>query len=44
MMWPHSYDLPLVIANVEPFYIAKYPITNAQYAVYLNETGHEPPI
>lgn len=28
--------------QVDDFYIAKYPITNAQYAVYVNATGKKP--
>ncbi len=31
-----------VMVDVDSFYIAKYPVTNAQYAVYVNETGRKP--
>jgi formylglycine-generating enzyme required for sulfatase activity len=31
-----------LVAQVEPFYMAKYPITNAQFAVYMSETSREP--
>jgi formylglycine-generating enzyme required for sulfatase activity len=30
------------VESVEAFYISKYPITNAQYMVYVQETGQEP--
>lgn len=31
--------VPIHVTTVDPFYMAKYPITNAQYATYLQETG-----
>ncbi len=29
--------------NMPPFYIGEYPVTNAQYALFIRETGHRPP-
>ena len=35
---------PLQIARLEEgFFISRYPVTNAQYAHFVAETGHEPP-
>ncbi|MBA3873674.1 MAG: SUMF1/EgtB/PvdO family nonheme iron enzyme [Anaerolineae bacterium] len=31
-----------IIVEVEPFYIAKYLVTNEQYAIYVRETGRKP--
>ncbi len=42
MRWSGDPAIPEQTVTVEPFYIAKYPITNAQYAIYVNETGRIP--
>lgn len=42
MRWSGDPAIPEQTVTVEPFYIAKYPITNAQYGVYVNETGRIP--
>lgn len=31
------------IVEQDTFWIARYPVTNAQYAFFVNETGHTPP-
>jgi formylglycine-generating enzyme required for sulfatase activity len=33
---------PVVITQIKSFYISKYPITNSQFTVYVNETGNKP--
>jgi len=42
LRYPPYNQIDSVIAEVESFYIAKYPITNAQYTVYVKETGQKP--
>lgn len=38
-----TYKISEIIQTyVEAFYIAKYPITNQQYSIYVEETGQEP--
>lgn len=36
-------EKPIHSVHVEPFAIARYPVTNAQYAVFVQATGREPP-
>jgi serine/threonine-protein kinase len=38
-----DHELPQHVVTVGDFYIAKYPITNAEYARFVAETGHKPP-
>jgi formylglycine-generating enzyme required for sulfatase activity len=37
-------EQPVHEAVLDPFAIAVSPVTNAEYAVFLGETGHEPPL
>jgi formylglycine-generating enzyme required for sulfatase activity len=41
LQWPYG-NVQSLVVQVEPFHMAKYPITNAQFAVYRSETGREP--
>ncbi len=34
---------PIHVRFLEPYRIARYPVTNAEYEVFVNETGHTPP-
>src|SRR5438309_2262056 len=37
-------ERPVHEVTIEPFSIAVYPVTNAEYAVFLEETGHPEPL
>jgi len=39
-----AYDGPRHRVTVEPYRIDKYPVTNAQYALFVSKTGHRPPL
>jgi formylglycine-generating enzyme required for sulfatase activity len=42
LQYPPYDSQPKVVRQVDPFWIAKHLITNAQYAVFLQETGSQP--
>jgi formylglycine-generating enzyme required for sulfatase activity/energy-coupling factor transporter ATP-binding protein EcfA2 len=39
----YEWETPQHRLNLPAFYIACYPVTHAQYAVFVQETGHKPP-
>ena len=36
-------EAPIHVRFLEPYRIARYPVTNAEYEVFVNVTGHTPP-
>ena len=36
-------EAPIHVRFLEPYRIARYPVTNAEYEVFVNTTGHTPP-
>jgi formylglycine-generating enzyme required for sulfatase activity len=41
LQYPPYKQVKAYEVEVKPFYIAKYPITNAQFAVFVDETGYQ---
>lgn len=39
----HDDESPIRRVTLSPFRLARYPVTNGEYAVYVEETGKEPP-
>ena len=37
-------ETPIHVRFLEPYRISRYPVTNAEYEVFVNATGHTPPL
>lgn len=40
----HNDEMPLQVLNVSDYFIMKYPVTNAQYNLFVQATGCRPPL
>jgi formylglycine-generating enzyme required for sulfatase activity len=40
----HADEMPAQLLNVTDYFIMRFPVTNAQYAQFMQETGHRAPL